>query len=160
MTNVIEVPAFFTSFGAIFFSFCVIFHILLPNSPAFGSFGNAIIKVLAMLMGELDFTANFVTNEDSGVVSKTFFVLFLIMMALVFMNLLLGLAVSDIDELERISKVRRAVLEFETISIMEKIIYLLRKIPCFFLIKNPFITTPNIQSYFTIVDLEPNSENK
>ena len=120
----------------------------------------SIIKVLAMLMGELDFTANFVTNEDSGVVSKTFFVLFLIMMALVFMNLLLGLAVSDIDELERISKVRRAVLEFETISIMEKIIYLLRKIPCFFLIKNPFITTPNIQSYFTIVDLEPNSENK
>ena len=74
MMKVVEVSAFFISFGAIFFSFCVIFHILLPNSPAFGSFGNAIIKVLAMLMGELDFTANFVTNEDSGVVSKTFFV--------------------------------------------------------------------------------------
>ena len=161
MTKVfISVSAFFTSFGAVFFSFCVIFHILLPHSPAFGSFGDAIIKVLAMLMGELDFTTNFVINEDSGVIPKIFFVLFLIMMALVFMNLLLGLAVSDIDELERISKVRRAVLEFETISIMEKIIYLLRKIPCLVWISDPFITTKNVQTYFTIVDLEANSENK
>ena len=85
---------------------------------------------------------------------------FLIMMALVFMNLLLGLSVSDIDKLKRVSKVRRAVLQFETISIMEKIIYLLRRIPCFVWIRNPFITTANTQSYFTIVDLEPNRENK
>ena len=57
MTKVFfSVSTFFTSFGAIFFSFCVIFHILLPNSDAFGEFGNAMIKVLAMLMGELDFT--------------------------------------------------------------------------------------------------------
>ena len=161
MTKVFySVSAFFISFGAIFFSFCVIFHILLPDSPVFGSFGNAVIKVLAMLMGELDFTTNFVSNQDSGVISKIFFVLFLIMMALVFMNLLLGLAVSDIDELERISKVRRAVLEFETISIMEEIISSLRKIPCFMWINSPFITTENSQSYFTVVDQEPNSENK
>ena len=93
-----------------------------------------------MLRGELDFTTNFVINEDSRGDSKTFFVFFLIMMALVFMNLLLGLSVSDIDKLERISKVRRAVLQFETISIMEKILYLLRKIPCLVRIKNPFIT--------------------
>ena len=83
-----SITAFFTSFGAIFFSFCVIFHILLPNSASFGSFGDAMIKVLAMLMGELDFTANFVLNQDSGFIAKAFFVLFLILMALVFMNLL------------------------------------------------------------------------
>ena len=71
------------------------------------------IKVLAMLMGELDFTANFVLSPDASFISKTFFVLFLVSMALVFMNLLLGLAVSDIDELERISKIRTAVVEFD-----------------------------------------------
>ena len=48
------------------------------------------------------------------------------MMALVFMNLLLGLAVSDIGELERISNRRRAVVEFQTITIMEKIVNLMR----------------------------------
>ena len=39
MTKVFfSVSTFFTSFGAIFFSFCVIFHILLPNSDGFGQF--------------------------------------------------------------------------------------------------------------------------
>ena len=154
-----SITAFFTSFGAIFFSFCVIFHILLPNSASFGSFGDAMIKVLAMLMGELDFTANFVLNQDSGFIAKVFFVLFLILMALVFMNLLLGLAVSDIDELERISKIRRAVVEFETISIMEKTLSVLRKMPCLTLIKSPFITREPTQNYLNIVDLEPNIAN-
>ena len=77
-------------------------------------------------MGELDFTANFVLSKESSLISKAFFVLFLISMTLVFMNLLLGLAVSDIDELERISKIKRAVVEFETIAIMEKIFIVLR----------------------------------
>ena len=52
------------------------------------------MQILAMLM---------------RVISKTIFVLFLIMP---------GVAVSDIDKLERISKVSRAVLEFETIGII------------------------------------------
>ena len=127
MTKVFfSVFTFFSSFGAIFVSFCVIFHILLPNSAAFGKIEDSVIKVLAMLMGELDFTTNFVLNPDSNFLSKSFFVLFLIMMALVFMNLLLGLAVSDIGELERISIRRRAVVEFQTITIMEKIVNLVR----------------------------------
>ena len=84
------------------------------------------IKVLPLLMGELDFTANFVLSPDASFISKTLFVLFIVSMALVFMNLLLGLAVSDIDELDRISKIRRAVVEFETISIMEKILCALK----------------------------------
>ena len=82
------------------------------------------------------------------------------MMALVFMNLLLGLAVSDIDELERISKIRRAVVEFETISIMEKILLVLRKLPCLSWIKSPFITQEKSQNYLKIVDLEPSFANK
>ena len=59
-----------------------------------------------MLMGEFDFTANFINAEDTPFIAKIFFLIFILIMALVFMNLLLGLAVSDIGELERISKVR------------------------------------------------------
>ena len=58
-----------------------------------------------MLMGEFDFTSNFIGVEDAPFLAKLFFVLFILFMALVFMNLLLGLAVSDITELERVSKV-------------------------------------------------------
>ena len=60
-----------------------------------------------MLMGEFDFTANFINAEDTPFIAKIFFLIFILIMALVFMNLLLGLAVSDIGELERISKVRQ-----------------------------------------------------
>ena len=41
---------------------------------------------------------------------KVFFLIFILFMALVFMNLLLGLAVSDIAELERVSCVSDSVL--------------------------------------------------
>ena len=116
---------FFSSFGSVFFSFCVIFHILLPNSTSFQSLDNAVIKVLAMLMGELDFTNSFL-NSNANFVAKIFFVLFVISMALVFMNLLLGLAVSDIGELERISRVRRAIIEYHTVATLEKVLITLR----------------------------------
>ena len=59
------------------------------------------IQVLAMLMGEFDFTANFINAEDTPFIAKIFFLIFILIVALVFMNLLLGLAVSDIGELER-----------------------------------------------------------
>ena len=116
---------FFSSFGSLFFSFCVIFHILLPNSTSFQNLDNAVIKVLAMLMGELDFTNSFL-NSNANFVAKIFFVLFVISMALVFMNLLLGLAVSDIGELERISRVRRAIIEYHTVATLEKVLIILR----------------------------------
>ena len=116
----------FLSFGAIFISFCVTFHILLPNSSSFGKFDDTVIKVLSMLMGELDFTANFIKDPDSGFIAKLFFLFFLVMMTLVLMNLLLGLAVSDIGELERISKIRRAIVESKSISMMETIVLMLK----------------------------------
>ena len=55
-----------------------------------------------MLMGEFDFTSNFINTPGTPLIAKILFILF---MALVFMNLLLGLAVSDISELEKVSKV-------------------------------------------------------
>ena len=46
--------------------------------------------------------------------SKVFFLIFILLMALVFMNLLLGLAVSDIAELERVSCVSDQIFYTQT----------------------------------------------
>ena len=124
-----SVFSFFKAFITLFLAFCLAFHVLLPTAQAFGSLENAFIKVskrsdqtrledqirldhirrcfqvLAMLMGEFDFTANFINVEGTPFIAKIFFLIFILIMALVFMNLLLGLAVSDIGELERTSKV-------------------------------------------------------
>ena len=79
-----------------------------------------------MLMGELDFTNSFVKNEEAGLAAKIFFLIFLVFMALVFMNLLLGIAVSDIHELERVSQSQSALINSYTIKGLEKFLMMIR----------------------------------
>ena len=107
---------FFLTFGIIFLSFCFVFHTLMPSSDNFSRLDTSFMKVLAMLMGELDFTNSFVKNVEAGVAAKIFFLIFLVMLVLVFMNLLLGIAVSDIHELERVSQSQSAIINSYSIS--------------------------------------------
>lgn len=51
-----------------------------------------------MLMGEYNYYQNFL---HSGAVTKILFLVFLIDMSVVLMNLVLGLAVSDIEQLQK-----------------------------------------------------------
>ncbi len=67
---------------------------------------------MTMLMGEYDYTLNFVTNPASPYMAKLLFLVFVIDMSVVLMNLVLGLAVSDIEELQRNSAVRRLMQVF------------------------------------------------
>ena len=112
---------FLASFSVILFSFCLVFHILLPTTPSFMKLDDSFIKICAMLMGELDFTNSFIKNKEAGLVAKTFFFIFIMIMALVFMNLLLGIAVSDIHELERISKTQSVIIRCLTIEFIERV---------------------------------------
>ena len=122
----ISATKFFLSFFIVLFSFCLVFHLLLPNTPSFTRLDDAFIKILAMLMGELDFTNSIARNPEAGFFAKMFFFTFVITMALVFMNLLLGIAVSDINELERISKTHSVIIRCLTIEYMEKIFLAIR----------------------------------
>jgi len=157
--------SFLLTYLPMFISFAVVYHILLPSVPVFKNLDTAVIKVFTMLMGEFDFTANFVTSEDSSPVAKAFFMLYLVLMSLVMMNLVLGLAVSDISELEKVSKVRSAVLEYYTLNLVEKALLQMRKMPgmshC---VVNPSLlvaengTQNNI--YLDLVDLDKNPRNR
>ena len=74
-----------------------------------------------MLMGEYDFTDNFV---DPGTfwLSKLIFVIFVVDMSVVLMNLVIGLAVSDVDAIKQDSNVRRLVEETFTVCWLEQVI--------------------------------------
>ena len=73
-----------------------------------------------MLMGEYDFGDNFV-GPSSFWLSKLLFVLFLVDMSVVLMNLVLGLAVNDVDSILQESKVRRMVYETLTVTYLETV---------------------------------------
>ena len=94
-----------------------------------------------MLLGEYNYTANFIRNdnashlrahnattsfirtEDSTWWAKLVFITFVFDMSVVLMNLILGLAVSDIDALQRSSEVKRMANECYIVKTMEEIIY-------------------------------------
>ena len=74
-----------------------------------------------MLMGEYDFTDNFV-DPDTFWLSKLIFVIFVVDMSVVLMNLVIGLAVSDVDAIKQDSNVRRLVEETFTVCWLEQVI--------------------------------------
>ena len=78
------------------------------------------LQVLTMLMGEFDFTDNFV-GEDTFWLSKVIFVVFVVDMSVVLMNLIIGLAVSDVEAIKRESIVQRLIMETYTVVFLEQV---------------------------------------
>ena len=75
-----------------------------------------------MLMGEYDFTDNF-TQEGTFWLSKIIFVIFVIDMSVVLMNLVVGIAVSDVDAIQRDSNVQRLMHETFTVIFLEQVLF-------------------------------------
>ena len=80
-------------------SFAIVFHILLHNHEAFATIEDSLVKVVAMMTGELD-TADSVILSKNTMFNKIVFVFFIMIMCIVVMNIVLGLAISDINELK------------------------------------------------------------
>ena len=72
-----------------------------------------------MLLGEYNYASNFIMPVESGFWSKTFFVVFVLDMSVVLMNLILGMAVSDIEALQKSSAIKRMINETMIVSNME-----------------------------------------
>ena len=115
----ITVLNFFMTYIFTFLGYAIAFHLILPQNGPFGNFFDAFIKVFTMLMGEYEFTVNFINVEEQSYVAKLIFVVFVFDMSVALMNLVLGLAVSDIEELQRNSAVRRMIQESYTVMYID-----------------------------------------
>ena len=82
-------------------AFAFTFHLLLPSNEAFDDPMTALLKVLAMMVGEFDFQENFLFEKsalDYGQVSTQFvFFFFLLIGNIVIANLLIGLTVNKTE---------------------------------------------------------------
>ena len=73
------------------------------------------------MLGEYDYSDNIRGNEDSTWFAKVVFVIFVIDMSVVLMNLILGLAVSDIENLKTNTDIRRMIQECIIVQYMEEV---------------------------------------
>ena len=72
-----------------------------------------------MLLGEYNYASNFILPVESGFWAKALFVVFVLDMSVVLMNLILGMAVSDIEALQKSSAIKRMVNETMIVDNME-----------------------------------------
>ena len=94
-----------------------------------------------MLMGEYDFTDNFVETNTFWL-SKVIFVVFVLDMSIVLMNLVIGLAVNDVDSIKRESNVQRLMNEAYTVMYLQQVLIIL-ELSIMFKRINRFMTVSN-----------------
>ncbi|XP_075248814.1 transient receptor potential cation channel subfamily A member 1-like isoform X2 [Convolutriloba macropyga] len=76
---------------------------------SFASFPSALSKVFSMMLGEIDMTVTFIRNYEAGILTwcdLCFVVSFILLVCILFINLTIGLAVGDIAQLTKHSKVK------------------------------------------------------
>ncbi|XP_063590438.1 transient receptor potential channel pyrexia-like [Penaeus indicus] len=110
-------------FSSLFVGFAVSFHLLF-EARVFEHVTTAHLKTLAMMVGELDF-ADILGPEAPDALPGTaqvMYVVFVMAMTVVATNLMVGLAVQDIQELQKEAGVRRLALTVEQEEAVDRVL--------------------------------------
>lgn len=88
----------------------------------------AFVKTMVMMTSEFDYYALFDKEHStelatSLVVVRLIFLVFLILAAIVLMNLMVGVAVNDINDLEILGNIRRLAKQVEFLSTLDNLVY-------------------------------------
>lgn len=112
--------------------FSIVFFILFKEQDAFNDPGRALIKVMVMMVGEFEFDDTFIETIGKNntatrkplnpfpAASFVFVTFFLLLMAIILMNLLVGLAVGDIDAIQHNATLKRLAMQVEFVAEIEE----------------------------------------
>ncbi|GBP92291.1 Transient receptor potential cation channel subfamily A member 1 [Eumeta japonica] len=138
-------------FSMLIIAFGLSLHILLSkgNHLSFRTVPMSLMRIFAMMLGELDFVGTYVqpyykpeSDRSLPFPAPTFIILglFMVLMPILLMNLLIGLAVGDIESVRRNAQLKRLAMQVVLHTELE------RKLPTFILEKvdkNELIEYPN-----------------
>lgn len=126
-----EFTKLFSAYFCLLIGFTVCFCVIFPDTQQFSNPFIALIKILVMMTGELEFD-NLLENitKDSGrpvvlleISAFTAFILFLIFVTIILMNLLIGIAVHDIQGLQKTAGLSKLVGQTKLISHIESALF-------------------------------------
>jgi len=102
------------------------FHILFKNNNSFFAYpAGSLVKTFVMMVGELEYEALFPHDAAESpppfeYYSNLLFVVFVLVMGIVVMNLLVGLAVDDIQEIQENAELHQLSLNVELVLDLER----------------------------------------
>ncbi|XP_064641028.1 transient receptor potential cation channel subfamily A member 1-like isoform X2 [Lineus longissimus] len=103
------------------FAFASAFYIVLAKQAIWESLGTNLVTTLVMTLGEINYFDNFAGQnlEPFKTDAYILLVLFIFLMPIMMMNLTVGVAIGDIDSIQKNSYIKRLELQMHVIKDME-----------------------------------------
>jgi len=94
------------AFGYLIIGFALSFNVLFHRNEQFSDFWMSLVRTVVMMMGEYEYKELLGTNKDGKkaylpITSRIVFFIFIMLASIVLINLMIGLAVNDIQALEK-----------------------------------------------------------
>lgn len=117
---------FLFAYLALINAFSLSFGVLFPNHPPFKIYALRLLKTLVMMTGEIEYDEWFFDDKKTIMypgTSHVIFSVFLIFVTIILMNLLVGLAVSDIQGLQKSAGLDRLVRQTQLVAHFESFMF-------------------------------------
>ncbi|KAF5293936.1 hypothetical protein FQA39_LY13641 [Lamprigera yunnana] len=130
----INFSKFLLAYSCLLIAFALSFSVLLPNYKSFKDLVWALLKTIIMMSGELEFEDIFYDPDTFllyPITVHAMFFAFVLLVTLILSNLMVGLAVSDIQELIQSAGLDRLVRQAELVAHLESMLFsrLLKCVP-------------------------------
>lgn len=124
-SNVVKI---LLTFAFLVIGFALSFMIQFRSQMPFEGPWAALVKTIVMMTSEFDYAALFDEAHSkelatSLIIVRIIFLVFLILAAIVLMNLLVGVAVNDINDLEILGNIRRLAKQVEFLGTLDTLVY-------------------------------------